>query len=354
MRSSEACLSPGIDPRSARCSGALVLALALVLAQAVLAVPITIDYAGDGWTDEFKMAGDAAAGTWSKLTGQTSYADESVTVRAFWTPDVGLAATNSSLIINFMEQDPAGVNPYLSGFWYPTALANHLARKDLSPDAPDMAIGFSTKRAWHTELDHRQDGFKYDFYTVMLHEIAHGLGFYSLFIENGDYEPLGGLPNHEPSIYDVFLGVPGPDGGTDLIVHMEQDDRSNAIVSDAVEWTGIYAGALMELRAPDGSRPAILSPDNFELGRSLVHLDPDKHPDVLRPLLMGPFYDGPRLVPSLGELGMLLDMGWLYPADNPIDYAKTARLIPVPPPVFLLISAIAWHCIATNRRRKRT
>lgn len=78
-------------------------------------------------------------------------------------------------------KDGPGATP---GVWYPVALANRLAGADLDPTQPDIdakfngAIGTAgclATSAWYLGLD-GQAGNGLDLVTIVLHELAHGLG----------------------------------------------------------------------------------------------------------------------------------------------------------------------------------
>ena len=68
--------------------------------------------------------------------------------------------------------------------WYPVALANALAGKDLRPDSPDITAQFNslidtsqcTNGSWYYGLDANHGSDKIDLVVVLLHELAHGLG----------------------------------------------------------------------------------------------------------------------------------------------------------------------------------
>lgn len=62
------------------------------------------------------------------------------------------------------------------GTWYHRALANKLAGVDLNTTQPDLVINFSTNFNFYLGLDNNH-GNQNDLVTVLLHEIAHGIGF---------------------------------------------------------------------------------------------------------------------------------------------------------------------------------
>ena len=62
--------------------------------------------------------------------------------------------------------------------WYPVALANALHGSDLDPAHADIYAAFdSTRSNWYFGTDGNTPFNQYDFASVILHEITHGLGF---------------------------------------------------------------------------------------------------------------------------------------------------------------------------------
>ncbi|MGX1929134.1 T9SS type A sorting domain-containing protein [Flagellimonas sp. 2504JD4-2] len=91
--------------------------------------------------------------------------------------------------------------------WYGNALADKLSGEDLGPGLYDIVANFSTVFPnWYYGTDGNTPPGDFDFKTVVLHELGHGLGFFgSMFVDNasgiGDYG--FGIPNPVfPAIYD--------------------------------------------------------------------------------------------------------------------------------------------------------
>ena len=60
--------------------------------------------------------------------------------------------------------------------WYPIALANNLAGRDLAPSVADIEATFNSDYAWYFGTDGKTPATKYDFASAVLHELGHGLG----------------------------------------------------------------------------------------------------------------------------------------------------------------------------------
>ncbi|MEQ1833617.1 MAG: PA domain-containing protein, partial [Candidatus Eisenbacteria bacterium] len=108
---------------------------------------------------------------------------------------------------NVLDSDFA--NAGFAATWYTGAEANRLAGTDLDPGANDIDAIFNshigrtnclTGRPWYYGFDGNEGPSAVDFLPVLLHEIGHGLGFYTTTDEsNGQY--FAGLP----SVFDRYL-----------------------------------------------------------------------------------------------------------------------------------------------------
>lgn len=95
-------------------------------------------------------------------------------------------------------------NAPLPGVWYPIALANKFANRDLSPTVADVSMTFNSavdnatclgESNWYYGFD-GNEGIHSDFYVVALHELAHGIGF-----AGASRAPE--FLNNFPSVFDV-------------------------------------------------------------------------------------------------------------------------------------------------------
>lgn len=93
--------------------------------------------------------------------------------------------------------------------WYGNALADKLVGEDVNPEVYDITARFSTVFPnWYFGTDGNTPDTDYDFRSVVLHELCHGLGFFgSMYVDNatgvGDWG--FGIPDPVfPAIYDRY------------------------------------------------------------------------------------------------------------------------------------------------------
>lgn len=120
---------------------------------------------------------------------------------------------------------------------YPIALANTLANTDLQPKRPDIEVVINASLGedskcddWYYGLDYKQD-FKINLLTVLLHELAHGFGFFSTVNEK-----TGGFYAVGPDVYSRFLYDINLNKS---FVNLSDDERMDSIISNGdLAWIG--------------------------------------------------------------------------------------------------------------------
>lgn len=102
--------------------------------------------------------------------------------------------------------------------WYPVALANAIAGKDLRPDAPDITAQFNSLidtdqctsgggGKWYYGLDNNHGANGIDLVVVLLHELAHGLGISGTTSLGTGSDPKGFPSIHEVHTLDTASGL---------------------------------------------------------------------------------------------------------------------------------------------------
>jgi hypothetical protein len=199
----------------------------------------------------------------------------------------------------------------LTNTWYPIALANALAGSDLNGSTPEIQAVFNSdvdnssvlgSTDWYYGLD-GNPGNDIDLLTVVLHELAHGLGFSSLVNLN-----TGALPSGFPDAYTFYLEYDGanpPD-----LASMTNTERLTAIRSAPnLRWAGVNviseSGNLTADVGP-GGYVQMYAPNPVEPGSSVSHFNSTLFPNEL----MEPAYTGPNHDIGL-TVSLLEDIGWM-------------------------------------------
>ena len=196
---------------------------------------------------------------------------------------------------------------YYSGFdgapdqslWYPSALANALAGKDLDPQSPDMVIQINSLASWNTRNDGTPLANEYDLPSVFLHEMAHGLGFLS----TDSYDPFFGYGTIEqPTPYAAYAQL--PDGRRLSDLPSPSIELGKALTSTLL-WSGQYGNA-----ANGGEKIILYTPARYEDGSSVSHIDENTYKDLGANSIMTPNLDAGEVFREPGSLllGMIEDL----------------------------------------------
>lgn len=130
--------------------------------------------------------------------------------------------------------------------WYPAALASKLAGSDQSaPEAPHIVARFNSrlglfddcmpKDGFYLGID-GQPGGRIDLVTVLLHEMAHGLGFQTFTNDQS-----GKRANEVPSVWDYYLV--DNRGGKSWAQMTDAERSRSAVSSNGLSWNGAAVSA---------------------------------------------------------------------------------------------------------------
>ena len=204
------------------CGIAALLLLAAGSAAAANIVVVGIDPAGVGLNDPTPAApvggnpgvtlGEQRANVYAlaaQLWGSAIESDATIFVLASFAPltCTATSGTLGSAGTTFVFRDFPGASA--TNTWYHSALADALAGGDLNPGFADIFSQFNSSvdagspnclgaRGWYYGYDHNEGG-QFDFLSVVMHEIAHGLGF-----ANFANEATGSLFLGFPDVYTLY------------------------------------------------------------------------------------------------------------------------------------------------------
>jgi hypothetical protein len=292
--------------------------------------PATLSGAASTWTISYdstfcaspqaRRAFEAAAAIWSDLVSSRvpiSVDAASVTLE----PSVlGQAGPTGFVALN---RDGLGGTAKTD---YPLALANAVVGHDLSAGS-DITAEFDTSATdLYFGTDGRDNG-KYDFETVVLHELGHGLGFLgSMDVDTDGFGFWGGGPQHpQPTIYDRFTVR---SGGTVQGKRLLSYPSGTVALGQALTSLDVYWDGPQGKAAYNGRPPRLYAPETWEPASSYSHLStvdfPQSDVNALMTSVLSPDYV--KRDPGPVVLGMFADMGWGVP---PIPGVRYTPLDPV-------------------------
>ena len=195
--------------------------------------------------------------------------------------------------------------------FYPVALAEKIAGRELNDSSePDIVASFSSSAAWYFKTDGETPAGKMDLVTIVLHEIAHGLGFSDTYDVKGSQGSVG-LSTGEtsvPFIFDLFVENRA---NQNLLRNFQSP---SAVLATELQSADLFFNSPLSLDALEGIRPKLYAPEKFNNGSSISHLDErtfDAEQDANR--LMTPQISFAESIHRPGSvlIAMLADMGWV-------------------------------------------
>ncbi|MFM7488179.1 MAG: T9SS type A sorting domain-containing protein [Cytophagales bacterium] len=233
-----------------------------------------------------------------------------INIRAAWVPQDANVLGSAIWGNAFANFDGA---PKLNVF-YPVALAEKIAGKKLNGD-PNPTTGNdydiyaffnSTQSRWNFTDTPTPN--TYNFTTVVLHEIGHGLGFTDSYdLENG-LGSFGVQTTATPMIFDV--GVESGAGA-----RLINQANNTAALATALTNANVNYNPSRSLVGVASEKPKLYAPSEWSSGSSIAHLDQATYSGTNN-RLMRPQLDLNSVVLDPGPfvLNMFADMGWVAPA----------------------------------------
>lgn len=259
------------------------------------------------WPEVAKTAFTHAANIWGSLLSSPV----PIAIDACWATNLPSGVLGHSGALNYWRDF---TNAPKSNVWYPSALANALYGIDLDPSEADIYIAYSSTFSWYFGTDGVTPAGKYDFVTIVLHEIAHGLGFsgsmrYGSYCGDTNYGCWGDGTSY-PDAYDTFMqnGTGNDLLDTNLFPNPSAD-LGNQLTSNNLYFNGTNAKT-----ANGGNRPKMYAPSSWMPGSSYAHLDYDTFANTQHRLMVYAVSDGASIHdPGSITLGILQDLGWNRP-----------------------------------------
>ena len=236
-----------------------------------------------------------------------------ITIDATWSSSQSISVLGSAR--------PGG---YFAGFsgapdsslWYPSALANALAGKDLDIRSAEMKINVNSRGSWNRRGDGAPTSREYDLKSVFIHEMGHGLGFLS----NDSYDSYLGFGSIEqPTPFDAYAQT--PDGRRLADLPSPSLELGKALRTSLV-WSGAQG-----IAANGGAKPILYTPSTYEEGSSVSHLDEKTYADNALDRVMTPNLEAGEVFVGPGPLllAMMADMRAKPPVGVAVELPTSVR-----------------------------
>ena len=263
----------------------------------------------NGFTPEAKAAFQYAVDIWSTIV----VSEVPIRVEANFLPlrpGVLGSAGPRFIFANFDES----VEP---DTWYISALADAIAGEDLAEtidsasNAPDIGANFSSVFNWYYGTDLNPAPDQYDFVSVVLHELGHGLGFIGGASVNDSTNEGSVKIGPYPIIYSDFV----KDGFRTPILTVP--DPSTKLAAFLTGRNDLFMTGKNAVAAYDGETPQLFTPDVWNPGSSYSHWDEAAFPAGDPNSLMSPQFGFAESIHDVGAItkGLFKDMGWTINED---------------------------------------
>ncbi len=267
---------------------------------------INVNYVG--FSDEARGAFQRAVDIWSVLLNSSV----PINMQARY-EDLGNANVLGSAGSGRSRAFPGAIDDFT---WYPTPIAERIAGVNLNGNNIDISARFNVRNDWYFGTDADPPDNQFDFTTVVLHEIGHGLGFSCAFHGFN-------TSNRQGTIRDVF-DRPG-NTLTDIFGQLIQDASSNLLFDSLIfddpsteigtRLTGgnLFFKSERVAAVNDGNPAQLWAPGSYAPGSSVSHLDENVYPSGSINTLMTPSARPGEVSHDPGPitLHMLAEMGWV-------------------------------------------
>ncbi|MEO9485917.1 MAG: PKD domain-containing protein [Ekhidna sp.] len=265
----------------------------------------------NGFTAEAQEAFQFAVDIWASLISS----DVDIVINANFT-NLGagvLGSAGASFLVRDFKNAPSDTT------FYPIALAEKIAGEQLNlPGEPEINCSFSSSFGFYFGTDGNTPASQFDFVTIVLHELGHGLGFAG--VEGVDDQTGRGTWDYfslKSARYNEFVEL---GDGTRLF-----DLQNNSTqVGDAITGGNLFFDGIRAVQKL-GSRPKMFAPSTYDGGSSFSHLDEATFPAGNPNSLMSPQVGfGESIFDPGVSLDIFADMGWFI---SVLDHSINKRVI---------------------------
>jgi len=252
----------------------------------------------NGFTEEAKIAYQYAVDIWASILKSpvTIYVNAN-----YITQQQGvLGSAIPADFVRDYEGAPA------ENTFYPIALAEKIAGKDLNkPGDPDIISNFNSNFNFYFGTDGNPPLGQYDFVSIVLHELGHGLGFVGLASYQNQVGSWSAGQTGKPSIFTEFVNL--VDGTPIVDLPDNSEETGNALTGNNLFFNGPISVNQL------GFEPKLYAPSTWSGGSSYSHLDENEYFAGNENSLMSPQFGAGEAIHNPGiTYEIFADMGWIH------------------------------------------
>jgi hypothetical protein len=254
-----------------------------------------------------RQTAETAAGIWGSLIHSDVPINVEIKFRV-------MEGEESGVLASTLSDGPYVVrtNGALPTRLYNASLAEKLLGRNLNGNSPDILIDFNTGFSWYYKDDGNPLPGQHDFLSVLLHEMAHGLGFSGHFLV---FEDLGYQYYTIPGVFDHFLWATDPrDGKGDWLLDTILFPVPSEALAVQLQTPPIYFKGPVT-RQVGRENPRMYVPTEYNRGSSIYHLHEIYNTKDDSVNAMMTFSSPPgEVIHDPGPLAknMIYDIGWVH------------------------------------------
>jgi hypothetical protein len=191
-------------------------------------------------------------------------------------------------------------------------MAEAFSGQNLNGDSSEIEVTVNSNMAshWYYGTDGNTPAGKFDSVTLVLHELAHGLGFsHSFAVDTNGVGRWGNGNPRWPDRYDKLCVLGPAYPNSDLLINYPD---SSVVLGARLQSDNVYFAGPISRVLNNFATPKVYAPNQWESGSSISHLDETVFPAGTSSSLMTPAQDSAEATHTPGEVGlsMLEDLGW--------------------------------------------
>ena len=191
---------------------------------------------------------------------------------------------------------------------YPISVVEKITNQEITgASAPDINADFNKNIKWYFGTDGSTPDSLYDFVTVVMHELGHGLGFTGFFYATDSLGTYAYLNLGEASSFDRLVIKRNGDRLLDTLLFPNPSQE----LEKALTSNNIYANSPAVI-TDVGSTPRLYAPYNWSDGSSIYHLNDVTYPSGTPNSLMTHAIGIGEAIHDPGPItkGIMADIGW--------------------------------------------